>query len=397
MSGSFDVVVVGAGPAGSVAARLAAEAGLRTLLLEKRRQIGVPVRCAEAIGAQTAAPFISIDPRWIDAEITHFAIHNSLGEFAPFPPTEPTLVMDRKQFDLELATLAWKAGAELRIATAATGLVLQDGKICGVKVSSAGRTEILSATLVIAADGSESQVTRWAGMKTLPPLADYYIAVEFFLAGMPANLNPHMCEYHLDHDLAPGGYLWVFPKGDGRANVGLVVPADLCRGVRLIDSLRQFVARRCPQAKRLTTIAGGIPVTGAMKTMVTNGLMAVGDAAHQADPMMGGGICLGMLGAGMAMQVGIPAVQAGDVGADRLAAYDKAWWRKFGRMHASLLKVRKILARLEQSRLDALISRAARLPLDHMPLGKVFVELLKQDPGLLFEARTLITTGLIGK
>ncbi len=397
MTGNYDVVVVGAGPAGSVAARRAAEGGLRTLLIEKRKEIGMPVRCAEAIGGEISAQFIKPDPKWIDAEITHFAIHNSQGESVPLPPTEQTLVVDRRIYDKELAQLAANAGAEVRTDTAATGILIQAGTVSGVEICSNAKIESISARLVIAADGTESQVARWAGMKTLPPLADYYVAAEYRMEGFRGALNIHMCEYHLDHTLAPGGYLWVFPKGDDRANVGMVVPADRCKVRRLIEALDQFVARRCPQARRIATIGGGIPVTGAMKTMVTNGLMAVGDAAHQADPMMGGGICLGMLGADMAMKVGIAAIKEGNVSAARLSAYDKAWWNGFGRMHAALLKVRKILSRLEQSRVDALVARAAQLPLESMPLSKILLELLKKDPGLLFEARTLITTGLIRK
>jgi len=69
MKPGYDVVVIGAGPAGSVAARRAAEGGLKTLLIEKRQEIGAPVRCAEAIGADLAKPFLPINARWVDATV----------------------------------------------------------------------------------------------------------------------------------------------------------------------------------------------------------------------------------------------------------------------------------------------------------------------------------------
>ncbi len=397
MISAYDVVVVGAGPAGSVAARRAAEGGLKTLLIEKRNEIGVPVRCAEAIGADLSRQFIEPDPRWIDASITHFAVHNSLGQSVLMPPAEPTLVVNRKLFDLELAQLAAHAGAEVRTGTSAVGVQMQDGAVCGVKIESSGKVETIPARLVIAADGTESQVARWAGVKTVSPLADYFVGIEYLLSGMQELIDPHICEYHIDHTLAPSGYLWVFPKGEDRANVGLVITAAQCKKVRPVALLDRFVAKRYPHARRIDTIAGGIPVTGALKSMVTNGLMIVGDAAHQADPMTAGGICLGMLGAAMAMEVGVVAVQQGDVSARRLQAYDKAWQKRFGKMHAALYKVRRILANLDQSRLDALVVRAAALPLAEMSLSQILLALLKNDPGLLFEARTLITTGLILK
>ena len=397
MNSVYDVVVVGAGPAGSVAARRAAEGGLRTLLIEKRKAIGIPVRCAEAIGADLSGQFIEPDPRWIDASITHFAVHNSLGQSVRMPPAEPTLVVNRKLFDLELVRLAAQAGAEVRMCTSAVDVAMQDGTVSGVKVESSGKAETISAKLVIAADGTESQVARWAGVKTVSPLADYFVGIEYLLSGMQELIDPHICEYHIDHTFAPSGYLWVFPKGEDRANVGLVITAAQCKNARPVALMDRFVAKRYPHARRIDTIAGGIPVTGALKSMVTNGLMIVGDAAHQADPMTAGGICLGMLGAAMAMEVGVVAVQQGDVSARRLQAYDKAWQKRFGKMHAALYKVRHILANLDQSRLDALVTKAAALPLAEMSLSQIVLALLKNDPGLLLEARTLITTGLIIK
>ena len=80
MRPEYDVVVIGAGPAGSVAARTTAQAGLSTLLVEKRQEIGSPVRCGEAVGSDTVARFISLDPKWIAADVDHFRIYNALGD-----------------------------------------------------------------------------------------------------------------------------------------------------------------------------------------------------------------------------------------------------------------------------------------------------------------------------
>ncbi len=397
MKPAYDVVVVGAGPAGSIAARRAAEGGLSVLLIEKRQEIGAPVRCAEAIGADLSRPFIEPDPRWIDATVNTFTIHNALGVGVKVPPAEPTLVVNRKVFDFQLALLASRAGAEVRTSTAATGLVIEDGAVCGVRVESLGQAETIRARLVVAADGTESQVARWAGLKTVPPLADYYLGIEFLLAGLGGKVDPHGCEYHLNHALAPGGYLWVFPKGEDTANVGLVITADRADQKCALEFLEQFVAQRFPGASRLAVIAGGIPITGALKKMVADGLVVVGDAAHQADPLTAGGICLGMIAADMAMSVAVPAVQDGDVSAGRLERYAELWQQRFGKMHAALFKIRKMLCRMDQGRIDELVRVASELPLDRMSLGQIMLSLLKNDPLLLFEARSLITTGLILK
>jgi digeranylgeranylglycerophospholipid reductase len=395
MTSGYDVVVVGAGPSGSVAARRAAEGGLKTLLIEKRQEIGVPVRCAEAVGAKSTQEFIELNPRWINAEIDTFTVFNSQDVCALFPPTEPTLVINRKGFDYELALLAARAGALIRTHTAAVGLEMEDCSIKGIFVESFGQTETIRTKLVVAADGTESQVARWAGLNTVPSRRDYYIGLEFLLGGLEGKINPQHCEYHLDHSLAPGGYLWVFPKGVNTANVGLVIPSDLTSSFNPLRSLDKFVSKRYPKASHLAVIAGGIPVTGALSSMVADGLIIIGDAAHQADPLMAGGINLSMIGADLAMQVAVPALYDGDVSVSRLHTYDLLWNQRFGKMHRALYKIRKIFAKLSQERLDALINRAAELPGQKLTLGQIILAVLKTDPLLLLEARTLITTGLI--
>jgi digeranylgeranylglycerophospholipid reductase len=249
----------------------------------------------------------------------------------------------------------------------------------------------------VAADGTESQTARWAGLKTSPPLADYYIGIEYLLGGLGGRIDPQGCEYHLDMKMAPGGYLWVFPKGVDRANVGLVISADHARRVRAVDCLEQFVKKRYPGASVLSVIAGGIPVTGALKQMAMDGLIVVGDAAHQADPLTAGGICLGMIGADMAMQVGVPAVKAGDVSLKLLNEYNRLWQKRFGKMHATLYKVRKMIGSWEQEKMDGMVKTAASLPVESMSLGRIMLAILKSHPLLLLEARKLINTGLILK
>src|SRR5262249_5549784 len=158
------------------------------------------------------------------------------------------------------------------------------------------------ARLVVAADGVESQVARWAGLKTVPPLEDYYVGIQFLLGGIGGQFDPYVCEYHVGRSLAPGGYAWVFPKGDDRANVGLVLSANRAADTSAQAYLERFIQKRFRDSSVLSVVVGGIPATGALKRMVADGLVAVGDAAHQADPLTAGGINLGMIAADLAMQ-----------------------------------------------------------------------------------------------
>ncbi len=397
MKPRYDVIVVGAGPAGSTAARLAAGNGLGVLLIEKHREIGSPVRCAEAVGLDSLRPYIDPEARWINARISRYAIHGTSGHSISVPPTEPTLVLERKIFDRELAHRAAQAGAAVYAGSCAVGLLRENGRISGVRIKRAGRTEDVRSTLVIAADGTESQTARWAGLKSVPPLTDYYVSAEFLLSTGGGGFDPAECQYHLDASIAPGGYAWVFPKGDRMANVGLVLGADRAAGRSAFSYLEQFVERRFPGSSILSEIAGGIPVTGALKHMVADGFMVIGDAAHQADPLTAGGINLGMIAADLAVQAAAPAIHRGDVSAKTLRAYEDAWNARFGNQHAALYRIRKMLTTMSEESVNALIQTASGLPLAEMNTGQILLAVLKAHPSLLFEARTLITTGLILK
>ncbi|MBL8133851.1 MAG: NAD(P)/FAD-dependent oxidoreductase [Anaerolineae bacterium] len=399
MKAQYDVIIAGAGPAGSAAAIRAAEAGLSVLLLEKRQEIGVPVRCGEATDVKTPLRFMPFDPRWLHNRIDHFAVYNAQGERVVVPPSSETIIVDRRVFDQALANQASALGADVYASSTVIGLLHDEhGTVCGVRLKQFGTERAVRARLVIAADGTESQVARWAGLKTIPPLADYYTGIQFLLGNLRGRIDPRICEYHIGvESLAPGGYLWVFPKSGDTANVGVVIAADRARPISARAWLERFVARRCPGASILSVMAGGIPITGALKRMTTDGLMAVGDAAHQADPLTAGGIGLGMIGAEMAMQVAAPALQAGDVSARRLQAYERLWRDQFGRMHAALYNMRRILTRMTETHFDALVRTAAAMPLETMSLPDIVVGLLKNHPGLLLEARTLVSTGLLLK
>ena len=398
MKSRYDVIVVGAGPAGSTAARLAARGGLDVLLIEKHQEIGSPVRCAEAIGGESIRDYIEPEDRWINARISSYAIHDTAGHSVSVPPTEPTLIVERKIFDRELAYHAALSGATVLANTSAVGLLRDDGNVTGVQIKRADRVQDVRAALVVAADGTESQVARWAGLKTIPPMADYYVGAEYLLStSAPGQFKPSECEYHVGMSIAPGGYVWVFPKGERTANVGIVLSADQAGNRSALSYLDQFVDRHFPGASILGEIVGGIPITGALKHMVSGGLMVIGDAAHQADPLTAGGINLGMIGADLAMQVGVPAVRRGDVSATALRDYESAWRERFSRQHAALYQIRKTLIKMSEETLNGLIGTASSLPLETMPPGQVLIALLKNHPYLLIEARTLITTGLILK
>ena len=161
----YDVVVVGAGPGGSVAAREAAGLGLSVLLLEKRQEIGSPVRCAEGMAHDMLVPFIQPDPHWISAVVSKAQIAVGDGTMVTRQAEgRQGYILERRVFDRVLAEEAAKAGTQVMVKTAATGLLLEDGVVRGVVARGPAGAMEIECAVVIGADGVESQVGSWAGL-----------------------------------------------------------------------------------------------------------------------------------------------------------------------------------------------------------------------------------------
>jgi digeranylgeranylglycerophospholipid reductase len=368
----YDLVVVGAGPGGSTAALEGARAGLSVLLLEKRQEIGTPVRCAEGVGHEQIAPFIEPDPRWIAAEVTQAEITTVAGG------ATRTLrlgggrgyILERRVFDRVLAERAARAGAEVRVKSAVTGLLLEAGRVRGVRIRrgeygrgdpapTGGRGEVeVEAQVVVAADGVEAQVGRWAGLDLHLPLADTMVCAQYLLAGI--DVDPACTCYILDADLAPGGYAWIFPKGEGAANVGLGVQADLAAESALAY-LNRFVESRpfLAQGHPVTLIAGNVPVALPPAQLASGGLLLAGDAARQVDPLTSGGIANAMAAGRLAAQVAAEAIAAGDTSAAFLARYQEQWQASVGRKMQRNYRLRERFA--PEARADERFVRAFAL------------------------------------
>ncbi|MCL5997746.1 MAG: NAD(P)/FAD-dependent oxidoreductase [Chloroflexi bacterium] len=383
MRREYDVLVIGAGPAGSIAARTAAQAGMSTLLIEKRQEIGSPVRCAEAVGRETVETFIPLNPKWIAAEIDMFSVSNPQGDCVVLPPIEKTLVLERKIFDRELAHSAADAGAEVVVKARAAGLCREPNGLVNVKLVVQGEPREVWARVVIGADGTESQSTRWAGLKPIPQMKNYYVAAQYLMTNV--DVDPRICQYHVGWSLAPGGYGWVFPKGDRQANVGLVIWADPGATKTALQYLDDFIAPRFPNSSILAQVVGGIPVTNVLPQMVADGYMAVGDAAHQSDPLTAGGITNGMQGGTFAAQVAVDAIRHGDTSASYLRKYEHMWDAAFGRSYRRLFRIRQAVIKVPEEKISQMIGQAARLDTRKMSLKDILAIVVRVQPQLLLE------------
>ena len=326
-----DIVVVGAGPGGSMAAKFCAQGGLDTILIEKKAEIGAPLRCAEGVAKKWLSEVgITPDPTWIRGDMKGAIIKSTQGTAFQLDEskagTEVGYVLERHLFDKALAKDAAAAGAKIMLRTSATGILRgPDGKIVGVKAKSMGEEIEIRAKAVVAADGYESQVGRWAGIDTNLSLSDIDSCIQYRMCNL--DVAPDFCEFVIG-SAAPGGYVWIFPKGDGVANVGIGVMGSLCKkGADAKYYLDKFIAEdpRFAKAQCLEIMGGFVSTCPGLDCAVDDNIILVGDAARVIDPITGGGICHACRTGMYAGKVLAECAKKGDFSKDALMPYEKMW------------------------------------------------------------------------
>ncbi|KAF1074038.1 NAD(P)/FAD-dependent oxidoreductase [Methanogenium sp. MK-MG] len=305
----YDVIVVGAGPAGSAAARYCAALGLRTLMIEEHASIGYPVQCAGLLSTNAFSECgVSADS--VIQVVRGAALHSSQGCELHFDAGRTkAFVVDRSALDREMAENAVSAGADIMLKTYAYDI--RDNVLYTKGVD--GHRE-LPFRLLIAADGPRSPVRAIRGMK--PPLK-FYSGVQ---ADVPYETAADVV--HIYPDASPDFFGWAIPAGEGRVRVGLAGGADVQN--RFSSFIRTF-SDSC-----LHQVTGTIPM-GVMPRTYGARTLFVGDAAGFAKPTSGGGVYTGVRSSRHAADVAAVCCEEERFDDSSLSSYESAWSADFGK------------------------------------------------------------------
>ena len=382
----YDVVVVGAGPGGSLTAKTAAEHGLDVLLIERNQEIGVPVKCAEGV-SKDIEKFVVPDKKWVSAVVKGANIYGPDGTkvvMAGNKLEEVGYVLERRIFDKVLASEAARAGADIRVKTEAYGIIRENGYVKGVYTHSMGEDTRIFAHVVVGADGVESKVGRWAGIDTRLPPHNISVGAEYLMCNIEPNEN--FSEFYLGSEVAPKGYVWVFPKGGNCANVGIGIGGDTSgENHRAIDYLNAFVRNKFPDGKIMAEMYGAVPLSGPQDENVADGLILVGDAARQVNPLTGGGILYAMQAGEIAANVIAEAVQGKDFSKRKLSEYDERWKIEFGKRLETGLKAKEFFFDRSDDDLNTLAHSLKGVEIEEMTPWALLMELITQNPKMLDE------------
>ena len=384
LQNKYDVVVVGGGPAGSMAAWEAAKGGVSVCMLEKDRDIGYPVRCGEAAGESGLRQFVEIEDSWIAEKITSVKLVSpNLTSVDIDFAAETGYILNRRIFDYDLSRYAANAGAEVYTKAYVKNVLANNGEVNGVVLDYLGEEKQIQAKIVIGADGLTSRVGRWAGLKTLVRMKDMESAVQYSVANVDIEPNKMIMYVGMNH--APGGYIWVFPKGKKFANIGIGISGKYSKHKSAQKYLDEFMEREYPDAAILTTMCGGVPCAKPMEKPVADGIMLVGDAAHQINPMTGGGIVAGMKGGWIAGQVAAEAIKKNDYSENSLLEYPKRMRKDFGKNHERFYKIKEVTEKLTNEELDSIAEKVLSIPHNKRTLTSVFKAAVFKKPTLIID------------
>jgi len=360
---SYDIIVIGAGPAGSTAATYAAQRGMSVLLVDKKKDIGVPLQCGGFLPhVETLQELIpSAELPFTLEEYPSSCIHatTSFQRFiAPNGISKGFEVhgdaLDRRRFDKHLASVAAKTGAHLLIATN----VLEVNRTRVTMDGAFGRYEV-QGKVIIGADGPNSIVAASNGMVREPDPMGTSTAFEYELSGV--DVDKKVVEMYFGKDYVPGGYAWIISQGDDRANIGVGIREALfAEHMCARDYLNRFMyehpiaSEKLKEGNIISVISGLVPVGGAPRVTATKDTLIAGDAAGHLIATNGGGISTAMVGGKLAGESAADFLE----GKCRLEEYDRRWRAQMGLEIRTAVHVRKLMDRLMLS--DGLMNTAIK-------------------------------------
>jgi digeranylgeranylglycerophospholipid reductase len=379
----YDVVIVGSGPAGSVTARFAAEGGANVLVIERRAEVGVPVLCGEGISRKIDNWNIIEGKRWIAGRMDGAHIYSPdktcVTLSAEQAGNETGYVIYRDIFDQELACSAIKAGATFMMNTQAIGLIKEGNKIKGIRAKTFNEELEIEADVVVGADGVESKIGQWAGINTRLDPKDLETCAQYTLTNI--DVKKPYCDFYLGKEIAPGGYIWVFPKGKNVANVGIGILASLSESGRAKKLLDEFIAKdpRMKNGSPIRFIAGAVPVANPVETVRDN-LILIGDAARHVDPITGGGLTHCLEAGKIAGEVITKAIKTQDFSQEFLSEYETRWKEAFGQKIKRNYLVKELLLDMDDKTLNKLANELKNVKFEEISTHGLVKEVAKHLP-----------------
>ena len=372
----YDVVVVGAGPAGSSAALMAAKNGVKVALIEKENSIAQTVRTSGVTWIKNIKEFGIPDDCF--NSIKNFSFCSPNNEVTISDSVSRAAVLDVRKTYRWLAQQAKNAGADIFIKTNINDVIKNsNGDIIGVKGIKDNDKIIFHSKVIIDASGFSSIICKTMGFvtqwKRFGAGAEYEVKAE--------NVDAQTWWLMVGQKYSPAGYAWIFPLGNNivRIGVGIGKPES---DVDPTQRLKEIMDAKLGPIKKLGKITpiefhyGLIPNDGLSRKTVFNNLILVGDSAGQANPLVLEGIRYAIKFGRVAGQVSANAIKTGNTSENALYPYEKNWRKEIESKINSASKIQDRWINLSDEEWDKELDIIKELK------SEEFLDFIKADFGL---------------
>jgi len=387
----YEIIIVGAGPAGLAAAIKLAEEKIPVLVFDRKQEIGCPKRCAEGLGGGWFER-LKIKPKkeWAVQPIHGAQLYAPNGKSVKMKNDKSLgYVLERKIFEKDLAIEAVKKGAKILLKHQVVGAKRTSN---GVELDVEADDEIqkYNCKLVIACDGVDSLTAKMLGLNTKLELSETDSGYQYEMTGI-SGYDENLLHLFFGTEVAPRGYIWIFPKRDGTANVGIGIGAYEKKTAKFY--LDRWIQQQegLKNGSIIEVNAGAIPVGGFLEKMQADNLLVAGDAGHMVDPIHGGGIGIAIEGGRIAAKHAARAIRENKFTEKDLESYTKDWYGTRGTELMRRLKGRHLLEKLTDSDFEYLADSITME--EALKIGNG--TLTKTDKTLLFTKKLITRPGLI--
>jgi len=386
----YDAVVVGAGPAGLTFARFLASKGFKVTVMEKNEVLAVKP-CGEGISAR-----VLVTAELSRSDVSRFASREIRGALVVAPNEKGVeiaskggdmgYVINKRNFLRVLGEYAAAAGADIYVKEPVREAV-KDGS--AVKVTS--RTLEVEASLLVGADGYMSLIAKKFDLEG-PGERKVIPTVQYVMANV-STPDPSLTYFYLGNDVAPKGYVWVFPKDGTIANVGIGVQGAAPKAY--LDKFIKSHPEIFSKARILEFQGAAVTISGLLKRITADNVMLIGEAAGQVIPLTGGGIHASIAGGKIAAEVAAKALEEGDLSERSLNEYTRRYNEYWGRKIRDSLKALHVVEKLSDDELNQLADILTGEDIVNLANGenvaKVALKLLKHPVFSIKMARALLS------
>lgn len=385
----YDIVIIGAGPAGLNAGMSLIDNAQNhsILLVDKITPWEKPIPCAEGVGKIGFHNAVSVDKSWIRQEIYSACFHAPNNTAVTYTDKFGGYIIDRTKMQHDLAETLQKNGITclfskrvrdiLPCSNNSRDILFDDNSTVNAKI-------VIDASGPVGGFGKNEKIA----CKPLDLEPAYFALVENI------SIAPDTIHIYLGKNFAPGGYAWVFPRGNNCANIGLVVNKRSFVNVKynIRNLLDSFIKEYYPNVKIVRLFAGTIPCTSKKETIAVPRLIKTGDSASTINPISRAGISEALLSGKLAGQYALEMLNAKTDSQIRSICkqYEKAWQNAKGKRHVKLAKAKNTFVMIPDEDYNNGAAILSSIEQKKLTMSKIFRESLGKFPRLVWAMRHLM-------